>query len=162
MQIVVPDGLPLVKVDPGLFERVLANLFSNALRHSPADEPPALVAREATVSFPTPSGGSSPALARVVIEVIDHGPGVPEDQREAIFEPFQRLDHRSPGVGLGLSVAKGFTEAMGGTIEATGTPHGGLTMRLTLLAASSDVAAQSHSGGRPPVPPDGRPMGGAQ
>jgi two-component system sensor histidine kinase KdpD len=140
LQIVVPDGLPLVKADPGLLERVLANLFSNALRHSPADEPPALVAREA--SAPLASAGSGPKLARVVIEVIDHGPGVPEDQREAIFEPFQRLDHRSPGVGLGLSVAKGFTEAMGGTIEADGTPHGGLTMRLTLLAAPSDVTAK--------------------
>jgi two-component system sensor histidine kinase KdpD len=74
--------------------------------------------------------------------VIDHGPGVPEDQRELIFEPFQRLDERSGGVGLGLSVARGFTEAMGGTIEASGTPHGGLTMRLTLLAASSDVSAR--------------------
>jgi two-component system, OmpR family, sensor histidine kinase KdpD len=135
LQIVVPDGLPLVKADPGLLERVLANLFSNALRHSPADEPPALVAREAVAS----RSGTDPA--RVVIEVVDHGPGVPEDQREAIFEPFQRLDHRSPGVGLGLSVAKGFTEAMGGTIEAVQTPHGGLTMRLTLLAATSEVAA---------------------
>jgi two-component system sensor histidine kinase KdpD len=67
---------------------------------------------------------------------------VPREARERIFEPFQRLDDRIPGVGLGLSVAKGFTEAMGGTIEAADTPHGGLTMRLTLLAATSDVAAE--------------------
>jgi two-component system, OmpR family, sensor histidine kinase KdpD len=130
--IVVPDGLPLVKADPGLLERVLANLFSNALRHSPPDQPPALVGREA----PAGPGGQD----RVIIEVIDHGPGVPAGQRELIFEPFQRLDERSGGVGLGLSVARGFTEAMGGTIEAAGTPHGGLTMRLTLLAATSGVA----------------------
>jgi two-component system sensor histidine kinase KdpD len=134
LKIVVPDGLPLVKADPGLLERVLANLFSNALRHSPPGEPPALVAREATASA---AGGQE----RVVIEVIDHGPGVPQEQRELIFEPFQRLDERSGGVGLGLSVAKGFTEAMGGTIEAVETPYGGLTMRLTLLAAVSGVAA---------------------
>lgn len=132
MQIVVPEGLPLVKADPGLLERVLANLFSNALRHSPPDDPPALVAREAL-------GASAPG--RVLIEVVDHGPGVPREARERIFEPFQRLDDRTPGVGLGLSVAKGFTEAMGGTIEAVDTPHGGLTMRLTLLAAASDVPA---------------------
>ncbi len=141
LRIAVPDGLPLVKADPGLLERVLANLFSNALRHSPAGEPPALVAREALL-FP---GGnySSPQAARgVIIEVIDHGPGVPADQKERIFEPFQRLDDRTPGVGLGLSVAKGFTEAMGGTIEAVDTPHGGLTMRLRLLAATSDVTAK--------------------
>jgi two-component system sensor histidine kinase KdpD len=137
LRIVVPDGLPLVKADPGLLERVLANLFSNALRHSPRDEPPALVAREAPSSSGLPG---SPG--RVIIEVVDHGPGVPEDQRELIFEPFQRLEERSGGVGLGLSVARGFTEAMGGTIEAFGTPYGGLTMRLTLLAATSDVAAK--------------------
>jgi two-component system sensor histidine kinase KdpD len=133
LQIVVPDGLPLVKADPGLLERVLANLFSNALRHSPPGEPPALVARE--------SAAASGEQDRVVIEVIDHGPGVAREQRELIFEPFQRLDERSGGVGLGLSVAKGFTEAMGGTIEAAETPYGGLTMRLTLLAAKSGVAA---------------------
>jgi len=147
LRIVVPDGLPLVKADPGLLERVLANLFSNALRHSPPDEPPALVARVS-------QGGEAALGNTVIIEVIDHGPGVPEDQRELIFEPFQRLDERSGGVGLGLSVAKGFTEAMGGTIEAAGTPHGGLTMRLTLLAATSDVPAQHYSGGRPPAPPE--------
>jgi two-component system sensor histidine kinase KdpD len=134
LRIVVPDGLPLVKADPGLLERVLANLFSNALRHSPPDEPPVLLAREA------PGGTGGPGSpVRVILEVIDHGPGVAEDQRELIFEPFQRLDERSGGVGLGLSVARGFTEAMGGTIEASGTPHGGLTMRLTLLAATSAV-----------------------
>jgi two-component system sensor histidine kinase KdpD len=142
--IAVPDGLPLVKADPGLLERVLANLFSNALQHSPADEPPALVAREAVA----PLSVTDPA--RVVIEVVDHGPGVPEEQREAIFEPFQRLDHRSGGVGLGLSVAKGFTEAMGGTIEAVSTRHGGLTMRLTLLAATSDVTAKVGAPGGTP------------
>jgi len=134
LKIVVPDGVPLVRADPGLLERVLANLFSNALRHSPPGQPPALVAREAPASD---SGGQD----RVVIEVIDHGPGVPHEQRELIFEPFQRLEERSGGVGLGLSVAKGFTEAMGGTLEATQTRHGGLTMRLTLLAAASGVAA---------------------
>jgi two-component system sensor histidine kinase KdpD len=144
LKIVVPDGLPLVKADPGLLERVLANLFSNALRHSPPDEPPALVAREAAASA---SGGQD----RVIIEVIDHGPGVAREQRELIFEPFQRLDERSGGVGLGLSVAKGFTEAMGGTIEAAETPYGGLTMRLILLAAASGVAA-TLEGARDPRP----------
>ena len=141
--IAVPDGLPLVKADPGLLERVLANLFSNALRYSPpaeSAERPALVAREAPATSPD-------ELDRVIIEVIDHGPGVPEAERERIFEPFQRLGDRSggpagSGIGLGLSVAKGFTEAMGGTIEAVGTPHGGLTMRVTLLAATSGVTAR--------------------
>jgi two-component system sensor histidine kinase KdpD len=123
LQIVVPDDLPLVRADPGLLERVLANLFSNALRHSPPDSPPALLARE---------DGD-----RVVLEVMDHGAGVPGDLKERIFEPFLRLEERSPGVGLGLAVAKGFAEAMGGTIAAVDTAGGGLTMRVTLPAVAS-------------------------
>jgi two-component system sensor histidine kinase KdpD len=123
LQIVVPDDLPLVRADPGLLERVLANLFSNALRHSPPDSPPALLARE---------DGD-----RVVLEVVDHGAGVPGDLKEQIFEPFLRLEERSPGVGLGLAVAKGFAEAMGGTITAVDTAGGGLTMRVTLPAVAS-------------------------
>jgi two-component system, OmpR family, sensor histidine kinase KdpD len=127
LQIIVPDDLPLVRADPGLLERVLANLFSNALRYSPADRPPLLRARE---------DGE-----RVTIEVVDHGPGVPGDQKARIFEPFQRLDERSSGVGLGLAVAKGFAEAMGGTIVAVDTPGGGLTIRVSLPAEISGVRA---------------------
>ncbi len=123
----VPDDLPLVRADPGLLERVLANLFSNALRHSPPDLRPMLRARE---------DGD-----RVVIDVVDHGSGVPDGLKEQIFEPFARLDARSPGVGLGLAVAKGFAEAMGGTIAAVDTPGGGLTVRVTLPALMSDVRA---------------------
>ncbi|HSZ39966.1 MAG TPA: DUF4118 domain-containing protein [Trebonia sp.] len=124
LRIVVPDDLPLVMADPGLLERVLANLFSNALRYSPADAAPVLRARE---------DGT-----RVLLEVIDHGPGVPGDLKEQMFEPFRRLDERS-SVGLGLAVAKGFAEAMGGTIAAADTPGGGLTMRVSLPAQVSGV-----------------------
>jgi two-component system sensor histidine kinase KdpD len=125
--IVVPDDLPLVRADPGLLERVLANLFSNALRHSPVDLRPMLRAKE---------DGD-----RVVLDVVDHGSGVPAGLKERIFEPFARLDERSPGVGLGLAVAKGFAEAMGGTIVAVDTPGGGLTVRVTLPALVSGVRA---------------------
>jgi two-component system, OmpR family, sensor histidine kinase KdpD len=125
--IVVPDDLPLVRADPGLLERVLANLFSNALRHSPRDLRPMLRAKE---------DGD-----RVVLDVVDHGSGVPAELKERIFEPFARLDERSPGVGLGLAVAKGFAEAMGGTIVAVDTPGGGLTVRVTLPALVSGVRA---------------------
>ena len=125
--IVVPDDLPLVRADPGLLERVLANLFSNALRHSPSDLRPMLRAKE--------EGD------RVVLDVVDHGSGVPAGLKERIFEPFARLDERSPGVGLGLAVAKGFAEAMGGTIVAVDTPGGGLTVRVTLPALVSGVRA---------------------
>jgi two-component system, OmpR family, sensor histidine kinase KdpD len=127
MLIVVPDDLPLVRADPGLLERVFANLFSNALRHSPPDQRPSLRARV---------DGD-----RVVLDVIDHGCGVPAELKERIFEPFARLDERSPGVGLGLAVAKGFAEAMGGSIVAIDTPGGGLTVRVTMPALTSDVPA---------------------
>jgi len=125
MEMAVPDGFPLVLADPGLLERVLANLFSNALRHSTA-------------------GGLPPELrahlveGKVVLEVVDHGPGVPDEQKERIFEPFTRLGDRFPGgVGLGLAVARGFAEAMGGRIQAKDTPGGGLTVAITLTAAAS-------------------------
>ena len=127
MLIVVPDDLPLVQADPGLLERVLANLFSNALRHSPTGQRPALRAREDS--------------GKVVLDVVDRGPGVPAELKSRIFEPFARLDERSPGVGLGLAVAKGFAEAMGGAIVAVDTPGGGLTVRVTLPVLSSGVPA---------------------
>jgi two-component system, OmpR family, sensor histidine kinase KdpD len=116
----IPDDLPLVAADPGLLERVLANLVSNALRYSPADRPPTLTASigDRTVS----------------IDVVDHGPGVPADQWATMVQPFQQLGDRrsSGGVGLGLAVAKGFVEAMSGTLTATATAGGGLTMRVEL------------------------------
>ena len=124
--------LPEVLADPGLLERVVANLVDNALRH----------------------GGGGPVTVRgsahadtVELRVVDVGPGVPRDRADRLFAPFQRLGDREPrGLGLGLSVARGFTEAMGGTLAAEDTPGGGLTMALRLRAA-----------GRP-TPPDAVPM----
>jgi two-component system sensor histidine kinase KdpD len=127
LQMAVPDGFPLVLADPGLLERVLANLFSNAVRHSPPTRPPELHAE---------------LLGDVVLlEVVDHGQGVPDEQKERIFEPFTRVGDRYPGVGLGLAVAKGFAEAMGGRIMAKDTLGGGLTVRITLPVASADKSA---------------------
>jgi len=125
VEMAVPDGFPLVLADPGLLERVLANLFSNALQHSPeSGRPPELHAQLAD--------------DMVVIEVVDHGHGVPDEAKERIFEPFTRVGDRYPGVGLGLAVARGFAEAMGGRIVARDTPGGGLTIAITLAAASAD------------------------
>jgi two-component system sensor histidine kinase KdpD len=127
LDMAVPDGFPLVLADPGLLERVLANLFSNALRYSPAARPPELHAELADDT--------------VLLEVVDHGPGVPDEQKERIFEPFARVGDRHPGVGLGLAVAKGFAEAMGGRIMAADTAGGGLTVRIALPVASQDKSA---------------------
>jgi two-component system sensor histidine kinase KdpD len=127
LDMAVPDGFPLVLADPGLLERVLANLFSNALRYSPPNRPPELHAEL--------TGGT------VLLEVVDHGQGVPDEEKERVFEPFTRGGDRHPGVGLGLAVAKGFAEAMGGRITATDTPGGGLTVGVCLPVASQDKSS---------------------
>jgi two-component system sensor histidine kinase KdpD len=116
----VPDDLPLAAADAGLLERALANLIGNALRFSPPGLPPRV------------AGDGSTECIR--ISVIDHGPGVPAQDQERIFEPFQRLGDQTPGsgVGLGLAVARGFVEMMGGRLIAVATPGGGLTMIVEL------------------------------
>ncbi|MEV6300654.1 DUF4118 domain-containing protein [Actinoplanes sp. NPDC051861] len=121
----VPDDLPLLHADPGLLERVLVNLVANALRHSPAGRPPMI----------TGSGHGDV----VELRVVDHGPGIPADRWDDVFLPFQRLGDRDndTGVGLGLALSRGLTEAMGGTLTPEETPGGGLTMVLTLPASTS-------------------------
>lgn len=120
----VDVGSVSVRADPGLLERVLANLIDNALRY--ADDSPVRI-------------GAASTGARSTITVADSGPGIPRGAEDAVFEPFQRRGDRdnTTGVGLGLSVARGFVEAMGGTIVATDTPGGGLTVAVDL--ASGDV-----------------------
>ncbi|WP_327354684.1 sensor histidine kinase KdpD [Streptomyces sp. NBC_01304] len=116
----IPENLPMVTVDKGLLERVVANIVENAVKYSP-DAEPVLVA-------------ASTLGERVEVRVVDRGPGVPDDAKDRIFEPFQRYGDapRGAGVGLGLAVARGFTESMAGTLWAEDTPGGGLTMVLTL------------------------------
>ncbi|MFI1097701.1 DUF4118 domain-containing protein [Streptomyces sp. NPDC020917] len=120
----VPETLPMVAVDPGLLERAVANIVENAVKYSP-DGQKVLVAASALGD-------------RVEVRVVDRGPGVPDAAKEHIFEPFQRYGDapRGTGVGLGLAVARGFLEAVGGTLQAEDTPGGGLTMVLTLPAAA--------------------------
>ncbi len=69
--------------------------------------------------------------------MVDRGPGIPKSQRDRIFVPFQRLGDtdNTTGVGLGLALSRGLTEAMGGTLEPEETPGGGMTMTLSLPAA---------------------------
>ncbi|MEU0743080.1 sensor histidine kinase KdpD [Streptomyces sp. NPDC006134] len=121
----IPETLPMVAVDAGLLERTVANVVENAVKYSPPGET-VLVAASAHAD-------------RVELRVVDRGPGVPEEAKDRIFEPFQRHGDapRGAGVGLGLAVARGFAEAMGGTLDAEDTPGGGLTMVLTLRAAGA-------------------------
>jgi two-component system sensor histidine kinase KdpD len=118
----IPEDLPYLHADPGLLERILVNLVANALRYSPAGEPPMV---------------SAGALgATIEVRVIDHGPGIPRDRWDDVFLPFQRLGDRDnhTGVGLGLALSRGLAEAMGGSLVPDETPGGGLTMILALPA----------------------------
>ena len=113
----VPEDLPLVHTDPGLLERVLDNVTSNAVRHSPAGAAVLVMA--------------SASDREVELRVVDRGPGVSEADRATMFEPFRRLGDSSPdGVGLGLAVADGLARAVGADLSAEDTPGGGLTMVL--------------------------------
>jgi two-component system sensor histidine kinase KdpD len=112
-----------VAADAALLRRVLVNLLANALRYAPAGQPPVVATSEFN--------------GRVQLRVIDRGPGIPEERREQVFLPFQRLGDvdNSTGIGLGLALSKGFVESMGGSLEAEDTPAGGLTMVVELEAA---------------------------
>jgi len=119
----IPADLSPVLADPGLLQRVVVNLLSNALRFSPPG---------------TPARVSASRFADTVqLRVMDQGQGVPDDRLDDIFVPFQRLGDtdNTTGLGLGLALSKGFVEGMGGTLEADDTPGGGLTMVVTLPAA---------------------------
>ena len=127
-----PDGAPvLARVDAGLLERVVTNLLENSLRYQ----------RRGAVRV-----GTNISADGVSITIVDTGPGVKRKDREAIFQPFQRKDDSSTsdGVGLGLAVARGLAEAMGGIVTPSETPGGGLTMTVTVPA--SPTATQASKG----------------
>ncbi|ORV81660.1 histidine kinase [Mycolicibacterium iranicum] len=117
------DGA-VVMADSGLLERVLANVIDNAVRYA-HDGPIRVTAGR--------------IRDRVLIAVADEGPGIARGAETQLFAPFQRLGDQdtSSGVGLGLSVARGFVEAMGGTISASDTPGGGLTVEIDLAAGGA-------------------------
>ncbi|MGQ4430501.1 MULTISPECIES: ATP-binding protein [unclassified Streptomyces] len=117
------ESIPPVLVDPPLLERVIANLAGNAARHTPAG-------RRVMVTASALGG-------RVELRVVDRGPGLPTTGRERLFEPFQRLGDtdNTTGLGLGLALARGLTEAMNGSLTPEDTPGGGLTMVVSLPLA---------------------------
>ncbi|WP_029114406.1 DUF4118 domain-containing protein [Mycobacterium sp. URHB0044] len=121
----VEVGDTSVMADSGLLERVLVNLIDNALRYAP----------DGVVRVNAGRVGN-----RVLMNVVDEGPGIPRGAEDQVFAPFQRLgdNDNTTGVGLGLSVARGFVEAMGGTISATDTPGGGLTVVVDLAAPDGE------------------------
>jgi two-component system, OmpR family, sensor histidine kinase KdpD len=127
VEVDVSESLPLVLADRALLERALANVVSNAMAWSPDGMPVRVQA--AYVS------------GMVDLRVVDRGPGIAAVDRDRIFVPFQRLGDRShdAGAGLGLAIAHGFVEAMGGTIETDDTAGGGLTMSIVLAVAAEET-----------------------
>ncbi|MBP5892186.1 MULTISPECIES: sensor histidine kinase [Streptomyces] len=133
------EEIPAVLADPPLLERVVANLVGNAARHTPPG-------RQVLVT-------ASALAGRVELRVVDRGPGLPPADRDRVFEPFQRLGDtdNTTGLGLGLALARGLTEAMNGTLTPEDTPGGGLTMVVSLPFADPTEAAHGTTD-EPPQP----------
>ncbi len=127
----LPASLPDVSADPALLERVVANLTANAMRFSPPHCAVVVRAFERN--------------AEVLLDVIDHGPGIAAADRVEAVRPFQRLDdsRQNGGVGLGLAIADGFTRAMRAQLQFEDTPGGGLTARIVLRVAPAVPSSAS-------------------
>lgn len=123
VEVDIPESLPLIKADAGLLERALGNLVDNAIAYSPSEKAVRVDAGE--------------HAEYVTVRIIDQGPGIREKDRVRVFEPFQRAGDGSKGggTGLGLAVAKGFIETMGGRLVLADTPGGGLTAVVSLRVA---------------------------
>lgn len=112
--------LPSVDADPRRVDQLLANLLDNAVKHAPSSPIDVVVHADAD---------------RILVEVADHGPGIPPELRGEIFEPFRRTPaRRSPGVGLGLYICRGIVVAHGpgAGIWCEETPGGGTTVKVAL------------------------------
>jgi len=131
-------GLPMLQLDPVLLEQVLFNILDNAAKYAPPETSIALRAKKT---------GST-----VTIQIADEGPGLPEEDRERVFDKFYRVrvaDKKRAGTGLGLAIARGFMEAMGGTITAanrTDNPAEGRTGAIfTLTLPIPPTSAETHA-----------------
>jgi two-component system sensor histidine kinase KdpD len=127
----LPRETVLLHVHPALIEQALFNILENAARFSPLAEPVRVVVRA--------EGG------RLLVDVADRGPGIPEDERERIFDMFHsvaRGDRGKQGTGLGLAICRGMIGAHGGSVEALPNAGGGTTIRVSLPL---------------PAPPDPKP-----
>lgn len=120
----------LVTADEVMLERVIANLAANAIRHGDGSPVSIVLERDGD---------------RASISVVDHGPGMDAARIDEAFEPFNRLGDRSAGTGLGLAVARGFVDAMGGELELHPTPGGGLTATIRLVAVTETDHSPSTS-----------------
>lgn len=124
VEVDVPEDLPMALADPGLLERAVANVIDNAISWSPPGQAVQVTARV-----------RAPDLE---LRVEDRGPGIPVSARDGVFQPFQQLgDQGHSGVGLGLAIARGFVQAMGGEIAIEETPGGGATFVILVPVATA-------------------------
>jgi two-component system, OmpR family, sensor histidine kinase KdpD len=127
IRVSLPPDLPPIRVDAGQIRRALANLLDNAIKFSPPDGE---VVVRATAT-----------RKDVVLRVVDHGPGLPPDQQDLVFEPFHRAGGAARGSGLGLAITKGFAEANGGRVWVESRPGQGCSFALALEAAPVPAVA---------------------
>jgi two-component system sensor histidine kinase KdpD len=121
LEVDMPNDLPLFRADAALMEQVIANLLLNSALHTPAGTPIFL------------TSGVERASERVYFTVADRGPGLPAEMKGRLFQKFQRGDAaRAGGLGLGLSIIRGFVTAQGGDIVAGENPGGGAVLTVYL------------------------------
>jgi two-component system sensor histidine kinase KdpD len=126
MKVSIPENLPLVRIDFGLMEQVLYNLIYNACQYAPATS-------EITVIADHSEGN-------LVLKVMDKGPGFPPEAIENVFNKFYRANAKGTGgLGLGLSIVKGFTEAHKGKVIAGNRPDGGATVTVSIPSEVPDI-----------------------
>ncbi len=119
-----PSVLPHILADREALTRVLANLLDNAVKFSTPHR----------ITLRVRVHGSRPTYAWTVLEVVDRGPGIPQEHRSRIFDPKYRAGHPASGSGLGLAIARALVQAHHGDIAAGDTPGGGTTIRIRLPA----------------------------
>jgi two-component system sensor histidine kinase KdpD len=169
----IDSELPLVSVDPVQMERAFVNVLENARRHS-GGHPVSVRARAVRGLVRSPhrlpasadgpaeaegEGQSRPAGGRVIVRIVDRGPGIPPAQLERVFEPFYRAGTASGGhrgSGLGLAIARGFTQASAGSLHVESLPGQGASFVFELPLRedaadrrTGDAAGQGQLAGDP-------------
>ncbi len=141
LQVSIEPSLPLIRTDFVLLEQAIVNLLANAASHTPAGTPVELVVTSGVAT----SSSASRNPSHFLISVSDRGPGLGTADPSRIFDRFIRGESARPGgTGLGLSIVKGFTEACGGSVEASNRGGGGATFSL-LLPMSEPPATPAES-----------------
>jgi two-component system sensor histidine kinase KdpD len=157
----IDPELPLVSVDPVQMERAFVNVLENARRHS-GGHPVSVraravrgLARATSAGSPASAGRDGahepgealkPGAERVIVRIVDRGPGIPPAQLERVFEPFYRAGtaasgHR--GSGLGLAIARGFTEASAGSLHVESLPGQGASFVFELPLREAAVPSRA-------------------